>query len=282
MSDETKQNPSAEPLQFDTAEPIAGAGATATSLACTACSTDISVSYYEVNGSIICPSCRATLREQFTGGSSRKRAAKAVGFGLVGAAVGAAAYGGVVALTGKGFGLLLLLIGFLVGRAVNLGSGQRGGRAYQFLAVGLTYFAVVSTYIPEIVTSAREAAVTVADSSTKSVADKRAGERVSTSVGPQAELQGAPSTPGTIGRTTPPVETPRTLGEHAFRIIVVLALMAFIPVVAAFENILFAVVFGITLFQAWRQNRRVDLVITGPYRIGQLRDGQASAVVSGG
>ena len=273
MSDETKQNPRAEPLQFDTAEPVQGSGATATSLACTACSTDITTSYYEVNGAIVCTSCRGTLRTQLTGGSSRKRAAKAVG---------AAAYGGVVALTGKGFGLLLLLIGFLVGRAVNLGSGQRGGRAYQFLAVGLTYFAVVSTYIPEIVKSAREAAVTVADSSTKSLADKRAGERVSTSVGPQTELQGAPSTPGTAGRTTSPVETPRTFGEHAFRIIVVLALMAFIPVVAAFENILFAVVFGITLFQAWRQNRRVDLVITGPYRIGQLRDGQPSAVVSGG
>src|SRR5687768_15353440 len=118
MSDETKQNPDAEPLQFDTAEPVGGAGATATSLACTACSTDITTSYYEVNGAIVCTSCRGTLRAQFTGGSSAGRFGKALGFGLFAAAVGSGIYYAVLRLTGYEIGLVAIVVGFLVGRAV--------------------------------------------------------------------------------------------------------------------------------------------------------------------
>jgi hypothetical protein len=54
-------------------------------------------------------------------------------------------------------------------------------------------------------------------------------------------------------------------------------LAALVPVFAGFENILFLVILGFTLFEAWRQNRRLDLAITGPYRVGQSRAAAAGA-----
>jgi hypothetical protein len=283
MTDETKQNPEGEPLQFDTAEPVEGTRAAATSLTCTACSTDITTSYYEVSGAIVCLSCRAKLHEQFTGGSRWTRFGKAAGFGLIAAAVSAALYYGVGAITGYGIGLLVLLIGFLVGRAVNLGSGQRGGRAYQILAAGLTYFAIASTYVPEIVKSAREqAAVTAADTSKKALVDTAGLERVSASAGPQIQLQGTTTAPAFTTSATRPITRDRTVGEHVFRVIVAFALVAALPIIAGFDSILFLVVTGLALFEAWRQNRRFDLVITGPYGIGQSRDGQPPAAAAGG
>ena len=66
------------------------------------------------------------------------------------AAVGAGIYYAVRALTGYEFGLIAIVVGFLVGGAVRMGSGHRGGVPYQLLAMFLTYASIVSTFIPDI------------------------------------------------------------------------------------------------------------------------------------
>ena len=38
----------------------------------------------------------------------------------------------------------------MVGKSVFIGSRHRGGAFYQLLAMGLTYLAIVSTYVPFI------------------------------------------------------------------------------------------------------------------------------------
>ena len=276
MSDEMKQNPEAEPLQFDTAEPVGGAGATATSLACTACSTDIRTSYYEVNGAIVCASCRAKLSEQLTGGSSSARFGKAVAFGLIAAMVGSALYYAVLALTGYEIGLVAIVVGFLVGRAVNRGSQGRGGRAYQLLAVGLTYFAIVTTYIPMIIKSARDHAPV--EASADSTAQKRIAGNTSTSpdsTAPQAELQGSSAAAPSAATVEPTVEK-LTVGKVVLGVVVLLAFAAAVPVLAGLENIIGMLIIGFALFEAWRQNQRVQLALTGPYRVGAKRDDHPS------
>jgi hypothetical protein len=284
MSDETKQNPDAEPLQFDTAEPVGDAGATATSLACTACSTDITTSYYEVNGAIVCTSCRGTLRAQFAGGSSTGRFGKAVGFGLIAAAVGSGIYYAVLTLTGYEIGLVAIVVGFLVGRAVNRGSQGRGGRAYQVLAVGLTYFAIVTTYIPMIIKSAREqvAVEATADSTGRKVTADNGPASVTTNApAPQAQLQGSPEAPASPLKAEPKVEK-LSIGKVIVGLAVLLAFAAAVPILAGMENIIGMLIIGFALFEAWRQNQRVQLAITGPYRVGAKRDGQDSSEGAGG
>jgi hypothetical protein len=280
MTDETRTSPEGQPLQFDTAEPVGGDAATATSLACAACSADVTTSYYEVNGAVMCLSCRAKVRAQLTGGSGSARFAKAVAFGLAAAAVGSALYYAVLALTGYEIGLVAIVVGFLVGRAVNLGSQGRGGRAYQVLAVGLTYFAIVTTYIPMIIKSAREQVAVTADSTAqKATSDSTALAAASVPANAQAELQGA--------ATTAPngVEAPArkvSVGHALIGIAVLLAFAAAVPILAGFENIIGMLIIGFALFEAWRQNQRVQLAITGPYRVGAKRDGPPSAEAVGG
>ena len=281
MSDQTKHNPDAEPLQFDTADPVGGAAATATSLACTACSTDITTSYYEVNGAIVCTSCRGTLRAQLTGGSSSARFGKAVGFGLIAAAVGSALYYAVLARTGYEIGLVAIVVGFLVGRAVNRGSQGRGGRAYQVLAVGLTYFAIVTTYIPMIIKEIRQNPPAVASDSTANrvALDTNATAAVGSTANPSAELQGAPAaTPASAG----PRAQKLSIGHLVLALAALLAIAAAAPILAGFQNLIGMLIIGFALFEAWRQNQRLELAITGPYRVGAQRDGHQATEGAGG
>src|SRR5688572_17819878 len=67
-------------------------------------------------------------------------------FGLVAAVIGAFIYYTVTTLTGWEIGLVAILIGYMVGYAIMLGSEGIGGRKYQFMAAALTYFSVGLAY----------------------------------------------------------------------------------------------------------------------------------------
>lgn len=132
-------------LRFDEAPTDAPAAPT-----CARCGQAIESEYFEVAGAIVCQACSAALASEIDEGSPGGRFTRALVYGFGGAAAGAALYYGIVALTGYEIGLVAIAVGWLVGRAVQLGSRHRGGRVYQILAVGLTYVAIVSTYIPYI------------------------------------------------------------------------------------------------------------------------------------
>ena len=56
---------------------------------------------------------------------------EALVFGLLGAGAGAALYFIILATTGYEIGLVAILVGFIVGKAVHAGSRARGGAGYQ-------------------------------------------------------------------------------------------------------------------------------------------------------
>jgi hypothetical protein len=143
-----------EEIRFDTA-----AAAPPAAPACGSCGQPIATTYHEINGAVICPGCRAALESQASAGSASGRFATAAAYGLGAAAVGAGLYYAVVALTGYEIGLIAIAVGWLVGRAVQLGSRSRGGWAYQGLAVVLTYLAIVTTYVPYILESVDQGAL---------------------------------------------------------------------------------------------------------------------------
>lgn len=128
-------------LQFDTAEP---AVADPRAFSCAVCSRGIDTVYHETNGRIVCSACRAQME------SVRGNFGSAVAFALGAGAVGWAIYYGILAATGYELALISILVGFMVGRAVNRASDGLGGRAYQALAVIVTYLACTMAFLPMI------------------------------------------------------------------------------------------------------------------------------------
>src|SRR5256885_9476641 len=141
VTDPAARAPGDQSLQFDHVE---RAGQTP-GLTCSICQRPIAASYYEINGKVTCQGCRGQIMAAWNRGSSSQRFAKALGLGAAAAALGAGVYFGIEALTGYEFGLVAVVVGLLVGKAVRKGSSGRVGWRYQLLAMFLTYSAVVAT-----------------------------------------------------------------------------------------------------------------------------------------
>ena len=136
-------------LQFERAEYGEQAdGSLAGGASCTPCQCKLAHEYYELNSQPICESCRQALEQSLAADSPTGRFLRALAVGSVAGVVGAGIYYAVLALTGYEVGLIAILVGFLVGAGVRWGSRGRGGWPFQVLAAGLTYLAIVSTYIP--------------------------------------------------------------------------------------------------------------------------------------
>jgi hypothetical protein len=133
-------------LQFDQAEFVAPEAR-----ACGACQAAIRDQYYVANGKTLCTDCHGKLQASFAQVSDASRFFAALGWGGGAALLGAALYYGIRVATGYELGLVAIVVGVLVGKGVARGMRHRGGRGYAFMAVMLTYFAIVLTYLPEIV-----------------------------------------------------------------------------------------------------------------------------------
>lgn len=268
--DEATRAPEARPLQFDAAELMSGAAEARPSVTCASCQAAITTHYYQVNGAIACGKCRHAAEQTLLGGSRGGRVSRALGLGVLAAIAGAAVYYAILAATGYEIGLVSIAVGWMVGHAVLRGSNGRGGRAYQLLAIGLTYAAIVSTYIPFIVKGFNESQVAALADSTAATAAPAA---------PAATEAAAP----TIASATPAaVPAPATgtqpsdsaavasfsVGSALIGIVVLFAFAAVSPILAGFENILGMLIIGFALWEAWRINRRATLEVSGPYKVG--------------
>jgi hypothetical protein len=149
MTDSQTPAPAA-PLQFETAELPDSESARP----CGACKQPLRDSYFDVNGTVMCPSCKEQVLAQLQGGSGFARVLKAGLFGVGAAIAGAAVYGAITTASGYNIGLISIAVGWLVGTAVAKGSEHRGGPGYQVLAFVFTYLAIGASMIPEVVKAA--------------------------------------------------------------------------------------------------------------------------------
>ena len=129
--------------QFSTAEYASQPGRTA----CKACGQKISGAHYRVNGVPACASCTQRLRDQLPQ-DSHQAFVRAILFGIGGAILGFAIYVAFALATGWMVGYISLAVGYLVGKAMVMGSRGVGGRRYQVVAVLLTYVAVSLAAVP--------------------------------------------------------------------------------------------------------------------------------------
>lgn len=117
-------------------------------MTCSRCQRAIHGEYFSVNGQTHCAECATQVRRLAVGAGFDGAAsfAKAALFGLGAAIVGAAVYAGIKIIADTEWALATLAIGWLVGKAVRFGSGNRGGRDCQVLALFLTYSSVSLAY----------------------------------------------------------------------------------------------------------------------------------------
>jgi hypothetical protein len=129
--------------QFATAEYAAGAAATA----CKGCGKPVGDPFFRANNVPICSACAQSLQRRVDSGSHAQWV-RGVVFGVGGAILGLGLYVGFALATGLVIGFVSLAVGYLVGKAITIGSGGRGGRRYQIAAVLLTYAAVSLSAVP--------------------------------------------------------------------------------------------------------------------------------------
>jgi hypothetical protein len=114
---------------------------------CKSCNQPIGAEYFRVNGALACPNCA----QQASGNlptDSHARFVRGVSFGVGGAVLGMILYAAFGILTGLVIGYVALGVGYIVARAVKMGSNGMGGRRYQIAAAVLTYAAVSMAAVP--------------------------------------------------------------------------------------------------------------------------------------
>ena len=145
------------------------------------------------------------------------------------------------------------------------GSNGRGGWAYQGLAILLTYLAIVSTYIPPIVTAIR-------------------AEEATAAISESPEDPSDPSDPSVVEVS----QTPDTIGAAAsgeagilrflVALVFLMALACAAPFLAGFENVIGLIILAIGLFEAWKLNKRTTFAVTGPHALARAAAAPAAAV----
>jgi len=129
--------------QFKTAE----YSATKAPDPCKICGQPIGPLYYRVNGEIACATCAAKAKSE-TPNASHAAFVRGILFGIGGAIVGLIIYATFAIVTGLVIGYVSLAVGWIVGKAIKLGSKGFGGGRYQIAAVALTYAAVSMAAVP--------------------------------------------------------------------------------------------------------------------------------------
>ena len=247
-----------EPLQFETATPGQDARH---GVACSVCQRSIADEYYDVNGQSVCASCRGTLEEQMETPRGVGVLMRAALFALVAAILGAVLYYAVIVITKFEIGIVAIAIGYMVGYAIRMATGGRGGRRFQVLALVLTYWAVGLAYPPLVFGEMDNRNQQASQTSTASTSTPAKSP--------------APADP----QPAPAEESAQQL-SLTFALLVLIAFSLALPVLSVVTSmpggLISAAIIAFGMLQAWRMTGIPHLEITGPYRIAApvaLHDG---------
>jgi hypothetical protein len=235
--DSREDGESTQEIDFDRAQ-FKGSDAT-DAMACANCGTPLASAYFTAGEAVVCEQCRYRLEAWLNDSGGWSRFARAGAFGVGAAAVGALLWYVVTEVTGYEIGLVAIAVGWLVGAAVRAGTKGRGGVTYQVMAVVLTYLAIVSTYVPQILASFSEP---------PAIVDAR------------EEAGGAPA-------YTESDDSGLTAGTAVRVILFAMAL----PFLAGFDNLIGLLIIGFALWQAWSSNKSAAVPFEGPFQVGAPR-----------
>ncbi len=251
--------------RFDRAE---FAGDVSPGVFCRQCGTPIPDQYYDVDGDVICTTC---YEKTVSPGRRWIPPFKALLLGMVAAVVGAGVYRMVLFGTGWNFSLVAILVGYVVGGAVRSGSGDRGGRFYQFAAVFLTYSALVGMFLPSLWESLNRRSI--ARDEAREKIEKKAREEAKADPKAKAEADSQAAAPDRKDRPEDAAKNPRPrnrfyiLGMLLFALLMMVGLVYSIPIIVGLHSPISLFIFAVGLWQAWKMNAGGEAVVTGPYRV---------------
>jgi hypothetical protein len=246
---------SPDDLQFDKVETESTEETDSQQATCTSCARALVDEYHSVNGQPVCEICRMKAEAAYQAKRGPGAWVKALAYGFGAAVVGSIAYWAFIAITNIELGLMAIGVGWLVGKAVMKGTGDRGGRPYQILAVLLTYFAITFAYVPMIFSAANQQneQQAVSDKSNKKANDS-AGEQKSSTEGK-----------GKGSESTDPVDL--SSASVAFVTIILVILAA--PFLQGFENAIGILIIGFGLWQAWKGVSAQPFYADGPFKLNR-------------
>jgi hypothetical protein len=233
-----------QPLQFETAVPSgtpSETGTAASGVPCVLCARTITDEYYDVNGVSVCSTCRDSITQQAETPRGMAAFGKAALFGLIATILGAVLYFAVIEITRFEIGIVAIAIGYMVGYAIRMATGGRGGRRFQVLALVLTYWSVGLAYTPFVFRQAAN----------------------------QAQEQQQSS-------ATPPAAQREDTGESsspniAVALALLLALSLALPVLSVIgsmpSGLISAAIIVFGILQAWRMTGVPQFTMSGPYRV---------------
>ena len=226
-------------LQFQHAEPLPAEGtADANAQRCVVCKQPIGATYFHAQGQVVCPGCAERIQSGQQAPPAISLGAAAL-YGAAAALAGCILYAAVAILLNLEIGIVAILVGVMVGKAVRAGSKGLGGRPQQILAVLLTYFSITTSYIPVYFHQ-----LSKNPKQLEAIKKKSAEAR-------QAE----------------PAKPPRAPGVLAAIVVLVLIFAAapFFGLATGVGGIISLFIIFIGLRQAWRLTARSEILVMGPY-----------------
>lgn len=264
MTDSTTNSADGQELQFNEAEYSAPTAAGAT---CAACQRAIPDHYYQVNGAVLCENCSTAVKAQLAADSPLRRFFKATCYGLATAIAGFLIYFGVLKITGYEIGLISILVGYMVGMAVRKGSDGRGGVLFQVIAVCCTYLAIAASY----------SALVIPESIAQMKDPKAAPAAIENAGNPEPKVDGDQE-----AKVAEPEPVAKPSELTALGLVIGLAILGIFalatPILVGISSPMSLLIVGFALWEAFRLNRFVELVITGPHNVGPVLDQAASHV----
>jgi hypothetical protein len=224
---------------------------------CKVCRQPITGIYFRTDRAILCGSCAERVRREAPQ-DSHAAFVRGLLFGLGGFMLAFIAYSAIgILLQGWTIGYLSLAVGWIVGKAMMMGSRGVGGRRYQLIAVLLTYAAVSIAAIPITLVAMRS--------------DSTPATRTET----QTSRNSSPETQSAEQQATP---TPTSDGqEHHMNFMAALGTLALIGLASpfyglqdGFNGVLMLIILFVGMRFAWRMTAgRASIVISGPFELSK-------------
>jgi hypothetical protein len=245
--------PSSQPTpQFGKAEYVGDPGTDR----CVACSQPVLGEYYRVNGAMVCPTCTSSAQTKLPN-DTHTAFVRAVLFGCGGALLGLILYSAFGIITGFVIGYISLAVGYIVGKAMMMGSKGIGGRRYQVVAMLLTYAAVSMSAIPIAISMQSK----IRSEQKQQLADEQ--RQLEKEFGQQPS-NGAPP------QSNPPVEAAPVHQKSLAAILGSLALLGlaspFLELQESFQGIIGLVILLVGIRIAWQMTAAKLPEVSGPFQ----------------
>lgn len=261
-------------LQFTTHEPL-GLESEVKGLSCVVCKQQIEKTYFALGDQVLCSNCRDVVSVS-PKGSGLVRFAKAACVGTLAGLLGALIWYMIRVIAHIEIGLVAILVGFMVGKAVYRASASHGGVIYQVLAVVITYGCISANYLPDIFQAMMTEASQTSDDDPPAGATQNAGE-----------LAGESAAGAVDERTTDSSNEAKPVASHGnpeelesvkgralplIASLIFVALITFVlalatPILMGIENPIGLLIVGFALWEAWKFSAHRPIPITGPYHV---------------